>query len=64
MKRKAKVVDGAFVHFPVGTEVTVLCIDEEDPAISRKACWVRHWPEDQDYPRYASCDVTDLEFVE
>jgi hypothetical protein len=42
--------------------VTILACDPECPGLpARMACWVRDWPEGQDYPRYRSCELSDLD---
>lgn len=43
------------------TEVVILAVDNDDPsAPGRRACWVRNWPSQRDFPVYRSCDLCDL----
>lgn len=44
---------------PIGEEVTILAVDWTDPD-TRKACWIRWWPEIREYPIYRSCDLSDI----
>lgn len=44
---------------PNGARVLVLAIDPECPD-ERAPCWVRHWPEGRDFPKYRSIDLCDL----
>lgn len=46
---------------PVGAEVVILATDYDDPSVpARRACWVRCWPDNRDFPRYRSCDLSEL----
>lgn len=45
-----------------GSPVEILKTDTDDPSVpARRACWIRHWPENREYPVYRSCDLSDLE---
>lgn len=48
-------------RLPKEAAVTVMAFDPQDPDVpARMAVWVRHWPEDRDYPVYRSCDLSDI----
>lgn len=45
---------------PFGARVLILAIDQAGAHLGA-AAWVRWWPEESEFPRYRSCDLTDLE---
>lgn len=53
---------GDSTKLQVGAEVTILATDHSDPS-TRKACWIRYWPAERDFPVYRSCDLADLEVI-
>lgn len=63
MERKAIWV-GSENILPAKAEVTLLAFDPEDPNVeAQRACWIRYWPEGRDYPKYRSCNMSDIEIL-
>ena len=53
--------DGSAEVLPVGVDVLILATDDDDPSLpARRACWIRYWPDNRDFPRYRSCDLSEL----
>jgi hypothetical protein len=48
---------------PAGVRVLVLATDHAGPYLGG-AAWVRWLPEGSEFPRYRSCDISDLEYEE
>jgi hypothetical protein len=48
---------------PEGVRVQVLAVDPDCPDM-RGAAWVKWIPAGSEFPRYRSCDLTDLEPVD